>query len=117
MFLCLETGGKMGTIFIKNLSKTVHIQDTTRPLLHNLQLSYIDWMHACGARGRCTTCKAYVLEGTENLSSYTPAEERYFAKGALKAGERLACQAVATGDVTIAVPEENKLPHLRYTDV
>ncbi len=106
----------MGTIFIKNLNKSVHIQDTTRPLLHNLHLALIDWMHACGAKGRCTTCKARVIEGSENLDNYTAAELRYLTNGGLSPGERLACQASAKGDVTIEVPQENKLPHLTYTD-
>lgn len=106
----------MGTIFIKNLNKTVHIRDTTRPLLHNLHAAFIDWMHACGGKGRCTTCKARILEGSENLEVYTAAEQRYLSNGGLNRGERLACQAVVKGDVTIAVPQEYKLPHLTYTD-
>lgn len=108
--------GKMGTIFIKNLGKTLPIQDTTRPLLHSLQMGLVDWMHACGGKGRCTTCKAIIISGSENLQTHTEKEGRYLANGGLKAGERLACQAIANGDVIIKVPEENKLPHLTYTD-
>jgi 2Fe-2S ferredoxin len=106
----------MGTIFIKNLNKSVDIKDPTRTLLHNLQLAHIDWMHACGGKGRCTTCTARVLEGNENTDHYTAAEIRYLTNGALRPEERLACQVVIKGDVVIEVPGEYKLPHLSYTD-
>ena len=71
-------------------------------------------MHACGGKGRCTTCKVIVLKGHEHLISVTPAENRYRAMGALKSNERLSCQVRILGDVTIAVPEEYKLPHIDY---
>ncbi|MCB0504971.1 MAG: 2Fe-2S iron-sulfur cluster binding domain-containing protein, partial [Cyclobacteriaceae bacterium] len=28
-----------------------------KPILAILQENYIDWMHACGGNGRCTTCR------------------------------------------------------------
>ena len=42
-------------------------------------------MHACGAKGRCTTCRLQVLAGQENLSPLTAAELRYRAAGRLLA--------------------------------
>lgn len=106
----------MATILIENLGKTIRVTDTTRPLLYLLQDEFIDWMHACGGKGRCTTCKAIILEGHENLGIRTRAEERYTEKGELLPNERLACQVSVSGDIRIAVPEESKLPHLKYTD-
>jgi len=74
----------------------------------------LDWMHACGGKGNCTTCKAVMLSGEENFSDLTKAELRYKKQGLLYEGERLACQAKISGDVTVAIPEEGKLPHLKY---
>jgi ferredoxin, 2Fe-2S len=73
-------------------------------------------MHACGGKGRCTTCKAEILAGHHNLSGLTSAEHRYRDKGLLREGERLACQMLVNGDLVIRVPEETHLPHLRYDD-
>ena len=71
-------------------------------------------MHACGGKGRCTTCKVIVVNGFENFSDVTPAEVRYHQLGALGDTERLSCQTRISGDVSIAVPDEYKLPHVQY---
>jgi len=52
-----------------------------------------DWWHACGAKGRCTTCRVRVLAGAEYLAPPTEPELRYRAVGRLAPAERLACQA------------------------
>ena len=107
----------MPEIVIQNLSnKKVPADDTVRPLLYHFQQSYLDWMHACGGKGRCTTCKVVVLEGLDNFEPLTEAEQRYERQGALRANERLACQARIKGDILIRVPEEGKLPHIRYSE-
>ena len=102
---------------IENLFKrTLDASDAGKTLLKHLQDNDIDWMHACGGKGRCTTCKIIVKEGGENLGPFTPAEERYFRDGALRPGERLSCQAKVNGDVTVIAPVEYHLPHMRYSD-
>ena len=92
-------------------------------LLQALQAAGHDWMHACGAKGRCTTCRLAVAEGNEWLCPDTAAEARYRAAGRLLPHERLACQArpaegqaqgQALGHVRGQVPEATKLPHVRY---
>ena len=84
-------------------------------LLAALQAAGHDWMHACGAKGRCTTCRLLVLAGTENLGPLSAAEERYRAAGRLLPNERLACQArLPAGHVTGRVPEATMLPHVLY---
>ena len=85
-----------------------------KTLLNHFQAHRLDWMHACGGKGRCTTCKVIVLEGMEHLGLLTLAEQKYRQMGALKAQERLSCQAIPDGSVVVAVPEEYKLPHVRY---
>lgn len=84
-------------------------------LLAALQAAGHDWMHACGAKGRCTTCRVRVLVGSAHLSPLTAAEERYRAAGRLLPTERLTCQAqLPAGDATGRVPQATKLPHVRY---
>jgi ferredoxin, 2Fe-2S len=104
----------MARIVIRNLGKSVEVKDFTKSILHLLQGAHIDWMHACGGKGRCTTCKAVLIEGTENCIPLTQAELRYKADGMLREGERLACQTKITSTIVIAVPEEVQLPHMTY---
>jgi 2Fe-2S ferredoxin len=72
-------------------------------------------MQACGGKGRCTTCTVRIVNGIENLEPKTSAEMRYENQGLLKNNERLACQLKVTGDVLVIVPDEYKLPHLKYS--
>lgn len=62
-------------------------------VLAAIQAAGHDWWHACGAKGRCTTCRVRVLAGAEFLTPATEPELRYRAAGRLSEHERLACQA------------------------
>lgn len=107
----------MAKIVIRNWSgKVIEPIDPTKPLLKIFQDHYLDWMHACGGKGRCTTCKVIVESGAENFVPLTPAETRYRMQGALKENERLSCQTrvTGTGEIVLNVPEEYKMPHIRY---
>lgn len=102
---------------IENLfNRTLDVDDHGKSLLHHFHDNDIDWMHACGGKGRCTTCKVMIRSGIDHFEPATPAENKYFAAGALQPGERLACQAKITGDVTVVAPVEYHLPHMRYSD-
>ena len=106
----------MVKIVIENLGKKeLQVNDFSLPVLRHLHGHFVDWMHSCGGKGRCTTCKMIVLSGMENLSSPTAAEEHYRSEGALMENERLTCQAFISGDILVRVPDEFKLPHVRYT--
>ena len=106
----------MVKITIENLAeKEVHVNDLSRSVLRHLQDNSIDWMFACGAKGRCTTCRFIIVAGEDNILPFTEAELRYRSKGFLLANERLACQAKITGDVVIRVPDDSKLPHIQYS--
>jgi ferredoxin, 2Fe-2S len=107
----------MALIIIENLfNKTISANDHSRTVLQHFHDNGIDWMHSCGGKGRCTTCKLIITEGRANFQTLTPAEERYSVQGALESGERLACQAKITGDVSVRVPKEYQLPHIEYSD-
>jgi ferredoxin, 2Fe-2S len=107
----------MASIMIVNLfKKTIQATDHSKTLLEHFQDHRIDWMHACGAKGRCTTCKVIIKEGEQHFESLTKAERQYLAMGALRPHERLACQAKITGDVRLIAPKEYHLPHMDYSD-
>lgn len=107
----------MPEITIKNLSQTtIETNDQNSSILSVLHENGIDWMHACGGKGRCTTCKMIVLNGLKNISPLSEFEQKVKKLGALKESERLACQCQLQGDIEIKVPEKNKLPHLNYSD-
>lgn len=93
-------------------------------LLAALHTAALDHAHACGGRGRCTTCRLEISSGADALLPATPAETRFRALGRLPATSRLACQAAArpaTDDVPpgaelrATVPPEGQLPQLSYT--
>lgn len=105
-------------IRIENLShQEIVSRVDNRKVIELIHENYIDWMHACGKKGRCTTCKMIVTKGYENLSPLTVSEEYFRGKGRLKGDERLSCQAkLIHGELSIKVSEEQKLPHLDYSE-
>ena len=106
----------MALLTIENLPGATVEVPAGATLLAALQAAGYDWMHACGAKGRCTTCRLEVLVGLENLSPPTDAELRYRAAGRLLAHERLSCQArlPAGQEVVGRVPAATQLPHQQY---
>ena len=106
----------MVRILIRNLRKSINVTDLSKSLLGHLQEHRVDWMHSCGGKGRCTTCKTCIVEGAENLEPLTAAEWKYRGQGLLNDNERLACQVKLHGDVVLEVPDEGKLPHMKYLD-
>jgi len=101
---------------IRNLNDLeIQVDNDQETVLSALQRNFVDWMHACGGKGRCTTCKAIVEEGLDEMSELSEAELKYKEKGLLGSNERLICQTRVLGNVIIVVPEENKLPHIQYT--
>ena len=57
--------------------------------------------NSCGSVGVCARCVVRVVAGAENLSAPTVIESRVSAQRRFAADERLACQAVVTGDVEV----------------
>ena len=57
--------------------------------------------NSCGGVGVCGRCCVRVLAGAENLSAPTMIELRVSAQRGFAADERLACQAIVTGDVEV----------------
>ena len=103
---------------IQNLAnRTIESEDPARKVIEFIHENGIDWMHACGKKGRCTTCKMSIVNGQENLSSETAEEQHFRDLNRLLPNERLACQAhLLRGVVIIRVPDSSKFPHLTYTE-
>lgn len=57
--------------------------------------------NSCGGVGVCARCRVSVVSGAENLSPPTSIEERVSLQRGLSADERLACQTVVRGPVSI----------------
>ncbi len=107
----------MPKIVIQNLyNKEVFIHNEEETLLDTIHANDIDWMHYCGKKGRCTTCKAIVIQGQNNLSPTSEAEQKYRSMKKLLEDERLTCQCSVIGDVIVKIPEKNKFPHMKYSD-
>ena len=77
-FLSFAKLKKMPEILIKNLNnKVVPFTSSDKSVLNAIHNEFIDWMHTCGGKGRCTTCKMRVTGGIDNLSPLSDAELRY----------------------------------------
>ncbi len=63
-----------------------------RTVLAAIHAAGHDWWHACGGKGRCTSCRVRITAGADCLSPPTAPELRYREAGRLRADERLACQ-------------------------
>ncbi|WP_018476740.1 2Fe-2S iron-sulfur cluster-binding protein [Pontibacter roseus] len=106
----------MPKITVQNLHNRQVEVAPGQTLLKALQADGIDWMHACGGKGRCTTCSIIVQGGLEHFGALTAPEERYRANGRLKSNERLTCQCtLETGDAVGKVPRQTMLPHMKYS--
>lgn len=108
----------MVKIRIQNLGdRAIESENTARKVIELIHENGIDWMHACGKKARCTTCKMSIVNGQENLSSETVQEQHFRDLNRLLPNERLACQAhLLHGVLTIRVPDSSKFPHLTYTE-
>ncbi|GAB4334240.1 MAG: hypothetical protein OHK0038_11050 [Flammeovirgaceae bacterium] len=108
-------------IIIQNLkSKNIEIQPQ-KSLLDNIHHAGIDWMHSCGKKGRCTTCKGIILNGNDVLSNLSENEIRMSNLNRLNKNERLMCQTkilegVTDATIVVKVPEFYKLPHQTYEE-
>jgi 2Fe-2S ferredoxin len=106
----------MAKITIRNMdNREIISNDNSTSILNIIQDAQIDWMHACGGKGRCTTCKMVIHSGIDTLAAPNEAEQKLIDLGRLAHNERLSCQNRLQDDLEISVAEQNKFPHLNYT--
>jgi 2Fe-2S ferredoxin len=109
---------QMSQIVIQNLfNRIITSEVDNRKVIEIIHENRIDWMHACGKKGRCTTCKIILIEGEENLSPPTDRELAFAELGRLQPNQRLACQAILIqGEIKVKIPDSNKFPTQKYSD-
>ncbi len=90
----------MSKIFVEPDHKSLEIKSKTTILKATLKAG-IAHQHACGGRGKCTTCRVRILEGLENCKPRTPRENRIASLMHFSENTRLACQTIVTDDVKI----------------
>lgn len=90
----------MATINFVN-DAVIQEDDPNLTLLEVSEKHHIPHMHVCGGMARCSTCRVMVVEHPENLTPATLPEKRLADKLGFESGIRLACQARATGPVTV----------------
>ncbi|OEK06810.1 2Fe-2S iron-sulfur cluster-binding protein [Roseivirga misakiensis] len=106
----------MPKILIRNLNnKTISANETDATILDIIHSENIDWMHACGGKGKCTTCKMIVHSGLSSFGPDTEPETRLRGLDRLAENERLACQCQLKADIEVSVAESNKFPHVEYS--
>ena len=84
--------------------KTVSVPHGTS-ILNAALKNDIDLDHFCGGTCSCSTCRVEILSGTENLSKMKPREAMVLGHEKTQNGDRLSCQAKATGDVVVKIPD------------
>ena len=69
---------------------------------------------ACVGRGSCGLCRVKVLAGEDSLPLVTKAEKFHLGNTYFITKLRLSCQLIASGDVTLQIPDAvgKKLPTL-----
>jgi adenylate cyclase len=72
-------------------------------VLEASRLAGIPHASVCGGRGRCSTCRVRVLDGTEHLPPAAPEEARVLRRVGAPANLRLACQLRPTHDLSVAL--------------
>lgn len=104
-------------VVIQNLNRQeIWVDEPEKSLLFHIGKAGLDWMQACGQKGRCTTCQFRIEKGKENLSPPTEQELKFQELRRLPIGHRLACQVKVLGPVEISVPSAVKLPHIAYSE-
>ena len=106
----------MPKLILQNLFQKEVLVAPGQKILNAIGAAGIDWMHACGAKGRCTTCRIVVLAGMEGFGALTAPEEKYRQQGRLKENERLTCQCTLSADARGRVPHETQFPHQAYSE-
>ncbi len=93
----------MVTITIPKSGKTVQV-----PAGSNLMKALLDAglpvASSCGGDGVCSKCHVNIVAGKENLSKETQEEQDLREINDIPKGERISCQVIINGDVSLETP-------------
>ncbi|MEL7428655.1 MAG: adenylate/guanylate cyclase domain-containing protein [Pseudomonadota bacterium] len=70
-------------------------------LLENIRAADISHASVCGGRGRCSTCRVRIDEGSESLSPAGASELKVLQRINATPDIRLACQIIPTGSLSV----------------
>ncbi len=98
------------TVTFERENKTVSVPTGTL-LSEAVRVTGLDVMQPCGGQGRCGRCVVQVLEGKVRRRS----SMRLSAED-VDSGFALACQTVVEGDVSLMIPEQEKIERRLTTD-
>ena len=82
------------------LAKTAEAKDN-ETILDAARRAGVPIGNSCGAIGVCARCRVKIVSGAENLTAPTAIEARVAERRNLDPDERLACQAVVTGNCEV----------------
>ncbi len=95
-----------GVVIFQPMNRQITVSANTT-LLANALKAGIPIRHDCGGKGQCGTCRVKVVNGGNNLTPFTPPEQKLLAI-LLNQSWRLACQVKARGPVAVNVPPSTK---------
>jgi adenylate cyclase len=94
-----QSDGRVGISFLPD-ARAVEVSPGETILQAALRVG-IKFTHACGGNARCSTCRTAILEGLENCTQRSEAEEEIAMHLQFKPMIRLACQTRVTGNTTV----------------
>lgn len=97
----------MAKLTLSPSGETIFIDDK-KSILEHLRTNGIYVKSSCGGHATCTDCIIKVKEGVDNLNAPTFDETKLLGNVFHITKERLSCQAIATGDVTIDISMHSK---------
>src|SRR5512136_329654 len=100
------------TVRFDVVAELVHVPTGTL-LVEATRLAGIDIQQPCGGQGRCGRCAVLVTQGRGKLRQRSSLR---LSLDDLAAGYVLACQSVIEGDVSILVPQQEKVERRLTTD-
>lgn len=89
-----------GSVTFAPFSKRVVTRED-ETLLDAARTAGVPLANSCGAVGVCARCVVRVIDGADNLTPMTAIEARVTRDRKCAADERLACQAIVTGECTV----------------
>jgi len=99
MYLC-AVDGERKTIIVNDGVRTASVE-AGRPLLFGLMSEGIFIPSACGGKGSCGQCRAFIKGGS---LPYTPSENSLLSESDRRVGVHLSCQVRVLGDLSIQIP-------------
>lgn len=90
----------MPVITVKTTNKKIQVSQGEN-LMKTLLANQVPVASSCSGEGICHKCFLNIETGIENLSDPTPTEIYLVTEKEISASQRLSCQCVVLGDITV----------------